>query len=72
MNTRVAAVHRAAFSSNQLVEVLRTAHHISVQEDPLLEFLMRDLLTQAVALDRRLVELETALTRPVPHHEDHP
>jgi hypothetical protein len=70
MNTRLAAVQRAAFSSNQLVEVLRTAHSVAVQEDPLLELLMRDLLAQAVALDRRLIELETALARPVPSKDD--
>ncbi len=70
MNTRIAAVHQAAFSSNQLVEVLRTAHSVAVQEDPLLELMLRDLLTQAVTLDRRLVELETALVLPKPRTED--
>jgi hypothetical protein len=62
MKTHPEAVLAASQTANLLVGDVKTAHQAAVREHPLLELTLRDLLTQARALEQRLVELNAALT----------
>lgn len=62
MKTHPEAVLSASLTANLLVADVKTAHQAAVREHPLLELALRDLLTQARELERRLVELNAAVT----------
>ena len=51
-------ITKAAQCAAMLADDIRTAHKAATQDDPVLELLLRDLLTQSIAAKQRLAELE--------------
>jgi hypothetical protein len=58
-------VRKASQTATLLVADLRQAHKIAVRENPLLELILLDLLTQAQEMERKLKGIDAALNPPV-------
>ena len=61
MKTHVEEVLKATHSANLLVSDIRQAHKAAIREDPLLEVILLDLLTQSLELERKLKAIDLAL-----------
>jgi hypothetical protein len=61
MEPQLEAITKATQCSDLLVSDIREAHKLACQENPLLEILLRDLIGEAVKINRRLAELEGCL-----------
>jgi hypothetical protein len=55
------AITKAAQCAGLLVSDIRGAHRLACQDNPLLEVLLRELIADAVRLNRRLAEIEGCL-----------
>jgi hypothetical protein len=61
MKTHVEEVLKASQSANLLVSDIRHAHKAAIRENPLLEVVLLDLLTQSIDLERKLKAIDQAL-----------
>lgn len=61
MKTHLEEVLKASQSANLLVSDLRQAHKAAIRENPLLEVVLLDLLTQSLELERKLKGIDAAL-----------
>jgi hypothetical protein len=61
MKTHLEEVLKASLTANLLVSDLREAHKAAVRENPLLELIVLDLLTQAREMERKLKGIDAAL-----------
>ena len=61
MKPQQEAITKAVQCSDLLVSDIRSAHKLACQDNPLLEVLLRELIADAVRLNRRLAELESCL-----------
>ena len=64
MKTHLEEVLKASQAASFLVSDLRQAHKASVRENPLLELILLDLLTQAQEMERKLKGIDAALNPP--------
>jgi len=58
MTQQLEAIVKATQCSDLLISDIRAAHSVACQENPLLEILLRDLIADAVRINRRLAEIE--------------
>ncbi len=61
MKTHLEEVLKASQAANMLVSDLRQAHKAAIRENPLLEVVLVDLLTQSIELERKLKAVDQAL-----------
>ncbi len=61
MKTHLEEVLKASQAANMLVSDLRQAHKAAIRENPLLEVVLVDLLTQSIELERKLKGIDAAL-----------
>jgi hypothetical protein len=62
MMTHPEEVLKASLAANQLVSDLKGAHKAATRENYLLAIPLRDLLNQSMEIERKLKELDAALT----------
>lgn len=58
MKPQLEAIVKATQCSDLLVSDIRTAHRLACQDNPLLEIVLRELIAEAVRINRRLAEIE--------------
>ncbi len=58
MKKQLEAVVKATQCSDLLVSDIRAAHSVACHKNPLLEILLRELIADAVRINRRLAEIE--------------
>ena len=61
MTPQQEAITKAVQCSDLLVSDIRSGHKLACQDNPLLEVLLRELIADAVKINRRLAELEGCL-----------
>ena len=61
MKTHLEEVLKASQAANMLVSDLRQAHKAAIRENPLLEVVLVDLLTQSIEMERKLKGIDDAL-----------
>jgi len=58
MTQQLEAIVKATQCSDLLMSDIRAAHSLACHKNPLLEILLRDLIADAVRLNRRLAEIQ--------------
>jgi hypothetical protein len=61
MTPQQEAITKAVQCSDLLVSDVRQAHRLACDDNLLLELVLRELIADAVRINRRLAEIETAL-----------
>ena len=61
MTQQKEAITKAVQCSDLLTSDIRQAHRVACQGNPLLEIVLRELIADAVRINRRLAELEGCL-----------
>jgi hypothetical protein len=58
MNKQLEAIVKATQCSDLLISDIRAAHSVACHKNRILEILLRDLIADAVRINRRLAEIE--------------